>query len=112
MHISPTFRHVAAPAQQWWGCPEQGPAPGEGTAAGSVLVLEPKVSQGSADHQVPLQGQDGQGPQPHDAWGDSRGCVSGTASAVCAGMWEMMVWFKEMLFEQEVGCFFLHQGQL
>lgn len=88
MHISPTFRHVAAPAQEWWGCPEQGPAPGEGTATGSVPVLEAKVSQGSADHQVPLQGQDGQGPQPHDAWGDREGlCLSHRLCCLC---WDLL----------------------
>lgn len=84
MHIPLTFRHVAAPAQEWWGCPEQGPAPGEGTATDSMLVLEPKIPQGSADHQVPLQGQDGQGPQPHDACGDSEGlCVRDRSCCLC-----------------------------
>lgn len=89
-HISPTFGHVAAPAHERWSCPEQRPAPREGTAADGVPVLEPKVSQGSADHDVPLEGQDGQGPQPHDTWGEKESlCLRNRlscGSAAQAGM--------------------------
>lgn len=83
----PTFRHVAAPAQQWWGAPEQRPAPREGAAAHRVPTLELEISQGSADHNVALQGQDGQRPQPHDAWGRGAGVVV-QQQALCWGGWQ------------------------
>lgn len=104
----PTFRHIAAPAQERWGRPEQGPDPREGAAGDGVTVLEPKVSQGSADHDVPLQGQDGQGPQPHDAWGEEEVGVWGTAWAWALQTVSKSCWSKC----NEGQVFFLKQEEL
>jgi len=64
---------VSVPAQHRREGPDEGEGPHEQQTQDGVLRLQADVPQGPADHEEPLEGQDGQGPQGHDAWSHSWG---------------------------------------
>lgn len=60
---------LPAPTKDWWGCPQSRPDPWKDNSHSSQLRVKSHIAKGLADHQPPLPGDDGQGPEACDAYG-------------------------------------------
>lgn len=61
-----TLVSLPAPTKDGWGSPHSRPDPGEGDACDGQLGVKSDVAKWLADHQPPLPGNDGQGPEACD----------------------------------------------
>lgn len=60
---------LPAPTKDWRGCPQSRPDPWEDDSQSGQLCIKSHIAKGLADHQPPLPGNDGQGPEACDAYG-------------------------------------------
>ncbi|OBS77981.1 hypothetical protein A6R68_19632 [Neotoma lepida] len=58
---------LPAPTKDWWGRPHTSPDPGEDDSHSGQLSVKSHIAKGLADHQPPLPGNNGQGPEACDA---------------------------------------------
>lgn len=61
-----TLAFLPAPTKDGRGCPHSRPDPGEGDACDGQLSIKSHIAKRLADHQPPLPGNDGQGPEACD----------------------------------------------
>lgn len=66
-YLSGSLAFLPAPTKDGWGSPHSSPDPGEGDACDGQLGVKSHVAKGLTDHQPPLPGNDGQGPETRDA---------------------------------------------
>lgn len=65
-HLPGTLASLPAPTKDGRGRPHSSPDPGEGDAYDGQLGIKSHIAKRLADHQPPLPGNDGQGPETCD----------------------------------------------